>query len=460
MLVATLSGYAVAVADFNALFICISLLACIFILIDFRIGVVLLTVVMPVSASSLFPHSIAGITGFNPLNLLLVGTLASWFLQRSGNDRLALLMPVPLRWWYAIPVVVAALLGAPHVGEIPSYFYMTNAISFDSADGYLRDMLFKPLFMLLFALLVGAAVVRSRSGESFLLPMLISIWLMGLLTIVFVFLSGASLGELASIKAREFFAPLGMHANDLGRCYAIAYALMLFTFAASDDSRMRMALLVSMAMVVIALMLTFSRGAFLGFFVVNLWFLLSRRKAMAFLLAGVVLAAIVFLLPGAVYERLGSGWDSGLNAISAGRVDEIWLPLLQEIWNSPIYGNGLGSILWSNATRAGSILQVTHPHNAYLQAVLDMGFVGLILLCAYFTHVWKGFRTLHRDPALSPSQRGFYEGASVGLASFLLAGFAGSSLMPVPEQCFLWLAIGMMYGEQALKAEVLRAQSQ
>jgi hypothetical protein len=31
----------------------------------------------------------------------------------------------------------------------------------------------------------------------------------------------------------------------------------------------------------------------------------------------------------------------------------------------------------------------------------------------------------------------------------MAAGFVGSSLTPVPEQAFLWLAIGMMFGVQA-----------
>ena len=459
-LAAALCGYAVAVADFSALYICVSLLACVFIFIDFRVGVVLLTILMPISASSIFPHNIAGITGLNPLNLLLIATLGSWFQQRSGGGSLAQLAPPPLRWWYVLPIAIGGLLGWPHVGEIPSYFYVLNLVSFDSATAYLRDMLLKPLFMVLFAVLVGAALARSKRRESFPLAMLVSVWLMVLMTIVFVYLSGVSLADLASTKAREFFAPLGMHANDLGRCYAMAYALMLFSFAASDDYRMRLVLMVSMGVVVIALIFTFSRGAFVGFFVVNALFLLSRRKILPLLLGGLILAGLMFLLPGAVYERLGSGWGNGLNAISAGRVDEIWLPLLPEVWRSPFYGNGLGSILWSDAMRAGTILQVSHPHNAYLQAALDLGIVGLILLCAYFGHVWKGFRRLSKDPELTPAQRGFYEGAAVGLVSFLLAAFAGSSLMPVPEQCFLWLAIGMMYGEQARKAEALRVQKQ
>jgi O-antigen ligase len=161
-----------------------------------------------------------------------------------------------------------------------------------------------------------------------------------------------------------------------------------------------------------------------------------------------MLAGLIMMLPDAVFSRITTGWDSGLNAVSAGRVDTIWLPLLPEVWASPLFGHGLGSIMWSQAMRAGSILQVTHPHNAYLQAVLDIGFLGLIVLAAYFIHVWKGFRRLSRDPHLDPMRRGFYEGASVGLVAFLISGFAGSSLLPVPEQCFLWLAIGMMYGER------------
>jgi hypothetical protein len=75
-----------------------------------------------------------------------------------------------------------------------------------------------------------------------------------------------------------------------------------------------------------------------------------------------------------------------------------------------------------------------------------MGFTGLILLCGYFAHIWYRFRALSVDAALSPEMRGFYLGAAAGLISFLIIGVADSSLTPKPEQAFLWLAIGMMYG--------------
>src|SRR5262249_49492985 len=63
-------GLAVVVMEFNALILVFSLLACIFILYDFRAGVALLIVLMPISASRLFPHELLGITGLNPVNIL------------------------------------------------------------------------------------------------------------------------------------------------------------------------------------------------------------------------------------------------------------------------------------------------------------------------------------------------------------------------------------------------------
>jgi len=45
--------------------------------------------------------------------------------------------------------------------------------------------------------------------------------------------------------------------------------------------------------------------------------------------------------------------------------------------------------------------------------------------------------------------RGFYQGVVAGLLCFIVTGFAGSSLRPTPEFAFLWIAIGMMYGQLA-----------
>jgi hypothetical protein len=455
-LVALAGGYAVAAADVNGLFLCAALIGCVFLLLDFRIGVVLLICLMPVSRSSVFPHEMLGINGLNPLNLLLAATVGSYLLAGLFDGSLKRFIPRPLLWLYMVPVLIAGLVGSRHAGEIASYFYITGILDWYDSSGYLREILIKPMFFVLFGVMVAAAVAKSKNIEGFLTPALISIWIMVAVAIWFVLSAGISLAQMAMSSEREFFTPLGMHANSLGRLYAVAYALLLFTWADSDRSGLKIVLLASMGLVVVALMLTFSRGAFLAFAFVNLFFLFSRFNAKTFVFCLVLGAAGIFLMPGEVYERVTMGFGSGLNTISAGRWENIWLPMLAEVWRSPFFGSGLSSILWSQTMVQGvgqNVIGVTHAHNAYLQTVLDMGFVGLTLLCLYFAHVWKGFRTLSRDASLTPTMRGFYRGAAAGLVSFLIAGTVGSALTPIAEQSFLWLAIGMMYGHLAHKRQ-------
>lgn len=453
-------GAAVAIAETNALYLCLSLIGCAFILFDFRIGVVLLVLLMPISSSAVFPRAMLGITGLNPLNLLLVGTLGACFLQGLTDGSIRRFLPPPLLWLYVVPFLIAGVLGSRHVGDIAPAFFTYDLLDFRDAVGYIRDLVVKPLCLVIFALLVGAAVSRSEKPEKFLLPTLVSIWMMGLMVIVFVSQSGVALGQLASTASREFLSPLGMHANDLGRLYAVAYALLLFTWAESKDPGLKFALLVSMGMLVVALMLTFSRGAFFGFIVVNVLFLARRPNVKSLIFAAFLAAGALFALPGAVYDRITNGFGLGLDEISAGRIEGIWLPLLPDVLRSPVFGSGLGAMLWSDVMREQigiTFRGVAQAHNAYLEIMLDMGIAGLILVCAYFVHVWKGFRALSADPALSPALRGFYQGAAAGLLSFLVAGIAGSRLTPVPEQIFLWLAIGMMYGQRARNAGNLNA---
>lgn len=439
-------GGVVAMAEGQGVVVAASLLACMFIMLEFRVGVVCLILLMPLSASSLFPHAMGGITGLNPLNVLLLATLASLMLQRGALKEWSRLPSKQLLLFYLAPLMVAGLMGMRHVDEIPASLNLNGLIAFDSAFGYFRDMVMYPMLIVVFSLLVAAAVARSRRPRLFLLPMIASIWLMSLVVIGFVFLSGATLAEMSSAEARGFFVPLGIHANDLGRLFAVAYALVLFPLPETRDGGLRLLLAVTAGIIVLALTLTFSRGAFLGFFVVNGIFLITRRNAVAMIIGLLFLIALAVAAPEAVYERLSTGMDGDVNALTAGRVDEIWMPLLPELLNSPLWGNGLGAILWSAPQKAGRILEVTHPHNAYLQVLLDMGLLGAGLIAAFFRHIWRSFREQADNPNLTPVLRGFHRGAMAGLASFLVAGFAGSSLYPCFEQMYIWFAVGVVYG--------------
>src|SRR5713101_4879335 len=251
-------GVGLAVGELEALVASLTVLACFAVLADFRIGAVLLLVMLPVEGSYLFPHSVFGVTGLNPLNLVLAATLFSYLVRGHG---LKTFLPKTLGWFFILPIIIAGLLGTRHVDEVHPYFYEMEVVHFTDALGYLRDVLLKPMLTVVAALVIAQAVMKSKKVENFLVPFIIAVWVMSVMAIGYVVAEGVSIGALALTSSRTFFSALGMHANDLGRLYAVAYALLLFTWGETKDARLKLALLVSMAMVVVALILTVSRGA-------------------------------------------------------------------------------------------------------------------------------------------------------------------------------------------------------
>jgi O-antigen ligase len=169
-----------------------------------------------------------------------------------------------------------------------------------------------------------------------------------------------------------------------------------------------------------------------------------NAKTLSLFLIAAMLAALFGA--DALYSRLTRGFGEGADAFSAGRIEGIWAPLLPELANSPLWGNGLSSILWSFPMVNEAMLRTAHPHNAYLEAVLDMGILGLALLMAYYVHVWKKFRTLASSAGLNGELRGLFQGASAALIAFFVTCLVNGSLRPDSESAYLWIAIGLMYG--------------
>lgn len=447
-LFAIVCGIGLAMGELDALLAAITVLACLATLADYRFGAVLLVIMLPVQASNFFPHSVLGVIGLNPMNMVLAATFGSYLLRGYGFKRF---IAKPLVWLFIAPMVVAGLIGMPHVVDIHPAFYEEQLIQYTNELGYLSQTLFKPLLTVLVAIMIGTAVARVKKAENFLIPVIASVWVMSLMAIGYVVAEGVSLGALALTTSRTFFSGLGMHANDLGRLYAVAYALLLFTWGETKDLRLKTVLVFTMAILTIALVLTFSRGAMVGWVLVNALFLVWKFNAKTIGLALLAGGAGLLVMPGAVVSRMSLGLVGGadVNEFSAGRMNDIWIPLFPELFKSPIWGNGLDSIMWSNAMWTDQMAVVTHPHNAYMQAILDMGLVGLALLLAFYWHVYRCARDLGSNAYLSPTMRGFYQGLVASLLCFIITGFVGSSLRPSQEFAFLWIAIGMMYGQLA-----------
>jgi O-antigen ligase len=164
------------------------------------------------------------------------------------------------------------------------------------------------------------------------------------------------------------------------------------------------------------------------------------------LLGLVLIPATILLMPQAVVERATVGaQDRNIDTITAGRLDSIWRPLLPEVQSSPIIGNGLNAILWSEPAQRGAILKVGHPHSAYLGMLLDLGLLGALVVLLFFWDMRRLFNSL-AEHSTDPVWRGFFRGAVACILLLLVQGLTDDRFTPTFPQTFLWLAYGMALG--------------
>jgi O-antigen ligase len=417
---------------------------------DYRAGILLAMFLLPLSATSLLPRELFGITGFNPLNATLVmAVTAILFMVLFHRGDIAIPGTPRIFWVYLATLALAAFHGAFHVASIPAYYKTLHIISFDSSAGYIRDIFLKPLLILVTAFMLSIAVRNARRPHVFLIPLFCSAVTLAIAILAYLAVTGASMAELAASESRGTLTAIGMHANELGLMFNMAFALALFCFFSMAGGFGKWMLVLAMIILITAITLTFSRGAYMGFLTIIGYFLYTRKKFSIMLLGMVLVPAAMLIMPQAVVERATIGaQERNMNTITAGRIQRIWLPLLPEVQSSPVIGNGLNSILWSEPAQRGAILRVGHPHSAYLGLLLDLGLLGAVVIFMFYRHMWRLFHLLAKRSS-EPIWSGFFHGTLACILVLLVQGLTDDRFTPTFPQTFLWLAYGMALGLMA-----------
>jgi O-antigen ligase len=193
--------------------------------------------------------------------------------------------------------------------------------------------------------------------------------------------------------------------------------------------------------------LSFSRAAFVGIGIILGYYVWKQRNIGRFLLALSAIVTVALLLPDAFFERASTGLAAeDEQAITAGRLDEIWRPLIDTFWEAPIIGHGLYSTPWATPNLRGAMLPVAHPHNAYLAVALDLGIVGVVVVAVFFSSVWRTFSHLSKHH-VDPQWRGVFKGCLVGLLCLAADGLSDGQFTPTPPQTALWLCYGLALGQ-------------
>jgi putative inorganic carbon (HCO3(-)) transporter len=202
--------------------------------------------------------------------------------------------------------------------------------------------------------------------------------------------------------------------------------------------------------IVATLILTQSRGAYLGFAISLLVLLGLRWPKVARL---VIPLAIVAALAGATL----AGWDRVADELTTGDaisgLDErvmIWSRALYAIQDFSFTGVGLGTfervvaILYPLFTHAEGT--VPHAHNLFLQVAVDLGLPGLVaylaLLGLTFASGFSAYRTFQKNG----------QSALAGLCLVCIAGLFGthgltdSADWPTKLAFIPWVVIGLLVG--------------
>ncbi len=192
---------------------------------------------------------------------------------------------------------------------------------------------------------------------------------------------------------------------------------------------------------VLALLLTFSRGGWVGAILAAGIFVLLLKPSLL-LLAPVVLVALLLVLPDTIIDRFASIGD--LSDSSTSYRVSIWmgsLALLADYW---FCGVGPGTTTFNQLYPLYSFSAATaeHPHNLFLQLMVDGGICLLVLfLLIVFTfcrHLCVALS--HRPPVVV---RLYLVSAIAGVGGFLAQGMTDYSFYNHRVALAYWIVIGL-----------------
>ena len=201
------------------------------------------------------------------------------------------------------------------------------------------------------------------------------------------------------------------------------------------------------------LLLTVGRSGYIacGATFVLLCFLRWRRYL---LLSPLLVLILPIALPGATARMLSGFGETNatgeesihMKAVTTGR-SVFWPLVIDKIGESPIFGYGRRAMQRTGLTELSGLelddQGVGHPHQAYLQVLLDNGIIGFIIVIGLYTCLWIYSVRLfvdRTDPLYS---------AAGGVALALVTGpivacMGGQSFYPNRIDVGMWCAIGIM----------------
>jgi probable O-glycosylation ligase (exosortase A-associated) len=379
------------------------------------------------------PHRFVwGFTAGLPWVLMVGGvTIVAWLASREPKR-------IP---WNGATILLAAFA---------LWISLTTLFAIYADEAYpLWDRAIK---VLLFNGFVTLALMHTRERVHLLVwVIVVSIGFFGLKGGAWVLLTGG--GNLVQGPPKSFFGSN----NSLALALIMIVPLMRFLQLSTANRWIRWGLAGWMALSVVAIIGTHSRGAFVGLCVTGLIFLLKARKR---LLIGtafglVVLGAITFM-PEKWAERMETIRTYEQDQSALGRL-KAWRYAIDLAAKRPLVGGGFGA--FAGNLKLGSTTRWQNAHSVYFEVLGEHGYVGLILFLLLGVATLRAGTWIIRNARDRPELTWARDLASmlqVGLIGFAASGaFLNIAFFDL----YYHFVVIMIITREIVKAELVKSES-
>lgn len=232
--------------------------------------------------------------------------------------------------------------------------------------------------------------------------------------------------------------------NMLGQYLILTIPLGGAGLLAAKDWARRTLYLVCCGVMCLCMLLTLSRGAWLGLLFAGLVFLLLLQPRLL-LLAPVALVALYFLMPDTVIARFTS--IGNLEDTSTSYRLSIWLGTLDMLGDYWLCGVGPGETAFNMVYPRYSYNEIVapHAHNLFLQIVCDAGIVALVVFLLLLFHFFRDLCAAYCREK-DPFSRLHQAAVIAGIAGFLVQAMTDYSFYNYRVLLLFWafLAVGLL----------------
>ena len=344
-------------------------------------------------------------------------------------------------------VNMVLLMGLAAIFSIP--------MAIDPGEAWMAftDLLIKTL--LIFLVIVNAMRTETRMRLLWWLVLIVSIYLS--INVIRDYQAGnfgIGQAETNTLRIKGAINALFDNSNDLA-LHLVTIIPIAFVLAFEKKGLIRKLIYLPITLLMLtAVIITFSRGGFLGVIAVTLVLVrkLGRRNrttALATLVFGFIF--FIAVAPATYSGRLATIFDSGSDITgSSSQRTEV---LKRSIWVAlryPIFGVGLGNFHHKSFQELGT-------HNAYTQVAAETGIAAMICYIILLVHPLRKLRMIERELFERNENSRFYY-LSIGLQASLIGYMVSSFFAAVAYQWYVYYIVGyaiclrrIYYLEQAEK---------